>query len=506
MRDQDRIEAVELFSKELWLDHVDSDVETIGGQPFLTFGVTRNAPVYTHALQRLQTVLSDENSFKGRIGIQLTDQSTPFPESIESSILEGMIGRTSRAISEGESAIHGIGFIPFHNREENKVIQPATQLILGRRGVGKSTLIGKAVSVLRRRNTLCVVVDLEAYARRDDSMIISDLFGDILDQLDKELLHHGTKVSNIQAKVAELAIRIKSDMVKAPQAILEIKRLFKEATSKLETDLFIFLDDFHLISHTAQPNVLAALHGAVKGARGWLKIAGLTTLVKYYDQGTRAGLQVPGDAQIISLDLTLTDPQAAETHLRSILKNYLMQVGVDNVPSVISDVPFRRLVWANAGVVRDFLEMFSIALVSARRARRSRVALSDVNLSIGELGKKKISDLEQDARNESDTLKEFLSKLEEFCLNTKKVNAFLVKQETSEVSKTVQVLSDLRVVHLLHQSITPHRAGERYEAYMLDYSLFVGFRRKRNIREIHPKHGLQFQVKELRTLPVFTQA
>ncbi|HXE11922.1 MAG TPA: hypothetical protein VN633_07375, partial [Bryobacteraceae bacterium] len=77
------------------------------------------------------------------------------------------------------------------------------------------------------------------------------------------------------------------------------------------------------------------------------------------------------------------------------------------------------------------------------------------------------------------------------------------KQETSEISKTVQVLSDLRVVHLLHQSITPHKAGERYEAYMLDYSLFVGFRRKRNIREIHPKHGLQFQVKELRTLPVF---
>jgi hypothetical protein len=150
--------------------------------------------------------------------------------------------------------------------------------------------------------------------------------------------------------------------------------------------------------------------------------------------------------------------------------------------------------------------MFSIALVSARRAKRRKVALSDVNLSIGELGKQKISDLEQDSRNEADKLKQFLGNLENFCLDEKRINAFLVKEETSEFSKTIKTLSDLRVIHLIHQSITPHKAGERYEAYMLDYSLFVGFRRKRNIKEIHPAHGLQFQVKELRKLPVFAVA
>lgn len=500
--DRYRTEAEELFAKELWLASIQSELEDIGGRPFLKFRVTRNAPIYLDALQRVQIGLSEDNPFKGRIATELMRGTHAFPESVESSVLEGLIGRTSRAISEGDSSIHAIGFVPFHNREENKVIQPATQLILGRRGVGKSTLIGKAVEVLRKRKNLCVVLDLQAYAHRADSRIVSDIFTDVLDQLGKELKLH-PQAGVVQKEVRKLLTLIRGEKIKEPQAVLEVKRLLKEATNVLATDFFLFLDDFHLISAKIQPKVLSALHGAVKGARGWLKIAGLTTLVRYYDQATRTGLQVPGDAQIISLDLTLTDPHAAETHLRSILANYLRQVGVGNVSSVISESPFRRLVWANAGVVRDFLQMFSIALVSARRARRRKVALSDVNLSIGELGKQKISDLEQDSRNEADTLKQFLTELETFCLDDKKINAFLVKEETSDFSKTIKTLSDLRVIHLIHQSITPHKAGERYEAYMLDYSLFVGFRRKRNIKEIHPEHGLQFQVKELRTLPVF---
>ena len=52
--------------------------------------------------------------------------------------------------------------------------------------------------------------------------------------------------------------------------------------------------------------------------------------------------------------------------------------------------------------------------------------------------------------------------------------------------RLVHVLSDLRMVHLIHQSITPEKAGERYEAFILDYSLFTGFRRRPNVREMVP--------------------
>ena len=80
IKDQNQMEAEDLFSKELWLDHVDLKSEDIAGKPFLKFIVTRKAPVYTHALQRVQTALSEDNPFKGRIDVELTDKPTPFPE------------------------------------------------------------------------------------------------------------------------------------------------------------------------------------------------------------------------------------------------------------------------------------------------------------------------------------------------------------------------------------------------------------------------------------------
>jgi hypothetical protein len=62
------------------------------------------------------------------------------------------------------------------------------------------------------------------------------------------------------------------------------------------------------------------------------------------------------------------------------------------------------------------------------------------------------------------------------------------------------MLSDLRLVHLINQSITPDRAGERYEAYIIDYSRFTGFRRRPNVKEMVPDEG-QFKASELRKLP-----
>ena len=69
----------------------------------------------------------------------------------------------------------------------------------------------------------------------------------------------------------------------------------------------------------------------------------------------------------------------------------------------------------NAGVPRDFLQMFGNALDDVRRASRWTVTLTDVNLSIGEFGQQKLDYLQQDARNEENTLKNLLDYLEQFC-------------------------------------------------------------------------------------------
>ena len=57
-----------------------------------------------------------------------------------------------------------------------------------------------------------------------------------------------------------------------------------------------------------------------KGANGWLKVSGLRTQLNAYDPKTRKGLQVPGDAQLISLDLTLVDPEEPRSIFEQFLK------------------------------------------------------------------------------------------------------------------------------------------------------------------------------------------
>jgi hypothetical protein len=228
----------------------------------------------------------------------------------------------------------------------------------------------------------------------------------------------------------------------------------------------------------------------------------LASLLNAYSPSTRKGLQIPGDAQFISLDLTLENPEAAEAHLRAILEGFLNAIGYSLNRTVIPEAAFRRLVWANAGVPRDFLQMFARALEHAQRNRHAAITLSDVNIAIGEFGQQKMDDLQQDARNEAGVLRRMLSQLENLCLDREqdRVNAFLVRSEDSRERKLVQILSDLRMVHLIHQSITPNKAGERYEAFILDYSLFTGFRRRPNVREMVPKEA-QFKASELRALP-----
>jgi len=219
-----------------------------------------------------------------------------------------------------------------------------------------------------------------------------------------------------------------------------------------------------------------------------------------YAPNEREGLQIPGDAQYVLLDLTLENPEAAETHLRAILEGFLTAVGYTLTSAVLPDAAFRRLAWANAGVPRDFLQMFARSLQHATRNRHAAVTLSDVNVAIGEFGQQKMDDLQKDARYVAGKLRAMLEKLESLCLEGQKINAFLIQSDDTPERAVVQILSDLRMVHLIHQSITPRRAGERFEAYILDYSLFTGFRRRPNVKEMIPK-DLQFKASELRALP-----
>lgn len=491
--------TVARFAQALGLSTVPADIETIGGRQFLKFKVGRNAPVYDHALRETLKGMSETNPFQGLLGLSIEEQ-VRFPSSLEANVLRGILTRSTRVVSSDERTNSLGRYVPFQNNEENLIIQPATHLIIGRRGVGKSTLIARAQVLLRRAGKLSVVVDSQPYTQLSDEPLFFEVTADLTRSIARVAaeLHQ----NQIADEMGGFAQQLLNGEIQVGRISASLRRLVEKLTTATDSDLFVFLDDFHLIQPNWQPALIETIHGSLKGARGWLKIAGLQSLLKHYDPKSRKGLQTPGDAQVISLDLTLVDPEAAEEHLRKILASFLGMVGIEKSTQVIADRAFQRLVWANAGVPRDFLQMFGASILHAARAGRARVEITDANLAIGELGQQKMTELEDDARNEEGQLKDILNSIEKFCLDKKKINAFLIRSAANAEYRLVGTLSDLRLLHILHKTITPHKAGERFEAYMLDYSLFTGFRRRPNIKQIMPADEKQFKAAELRKIPI----
>lgn len=498
-----RDEATRLFEDAVGVSNVQSKLESIGNQTFLKFVVGRRASIYDRAIRKVQTSLPDDHLFRGLISFEY-ERQTKFPESLEANVLLSLLTRSTRHVIQQRSADSlNVSSVPFQNQEDDKVIQPASHVIVGRRGVGKSTLIARAIQLLQDTKHICIVLDMQAYANSTAETIFFDVIGDITQRLADAAVQRvqTTSVSLPTQELSDLANRLFNEEMRIERIGPTLRRLVEKLTTSLHADVFVFLDDFHVIDSSVQPQLLHLLHGTLKGAGGWLKVAGLRSLLNIYDAKTKQGLQIPGDAQLISLDLTLVDPRSAEQHLKAILMRFLDLVGVKSTNSVIPDKALRRLVWANAGVPRDFLEMIGRSLEHARRSRRPRITLTDANLAIGEFGQRKLDDMEKDARNEEKRLRKVVDYLKKFCLDEKKVNAFLIRSEDSRERETIHILSDLRIVHLIHPTITPHRAGEHYEAYLVDYCIFTGFRRRPNIREMLPEDGQQFKATELRNIP-----
>jgi len=499
--DEAEQEARSAFERAVGLTNIPTERVQIGNRQFLKFKLGRQAPLYTYALQVAQQALPADNPFRGAMAVDVS-KSDHFPNSLEASALLTLLTRSTREVSQDQSARgFTVPYIPFQNREDHQLSQPASHIVRGRRGVGKSTLIRRAVELLDATPALIANLDMQSYATLVGNDLAAEVLQDVCVGLARSSERLASRGLSIDAKpLLEVAQQIADGTVAAPKAPVAIKRALTTITAATKSHAFVFLDDFHIVENDAQPALLHMLHGALKGANGWIKVAGLSSLLNTYSPKTRHGLQVPGDAQFISLDLTLENPEAAERHLDAILNSFLAAVGYSLTSTVIPEAAFRRLVWATAGVPRDFLQMFARAIEHAQRNRHTTVTLSDVNIAIGEFGQQKMDDLLRDARNEADYLKKFLNRLETVCLDEKKVNGFLVRSEDSKVRGVIHALSDLRMVHLINQSSTPDRAGERYEAYIIDYSIFTGFRRRPGVKETVPKEA-QFKAAELRALP-----
>ena len=275
-------------------------------------------------------------------------------------MLQTLLTKSTRAVSENSSARgYSVPYVPFQNREDHKLAQAASHVIVGRRGVGKSTLIKRATELIRASGSSVAVVDCQAHSMLEGSELSREIIYDVVQSLIGDISRSARAIGNIldTSELQRLADEVAQEQLTPEAASPIIKRALAKLTATSGRPAFVFLDDFHLLKYDEQPVILHLIHGCLKGADGWLKVAGLRSLLNYDSPKTRMGMQVPGDPQLISLDLTLENPEQAEAHLHAILDSFLNAVGYNSSNSVLPPAAFKRLAWANAGVPRDFLQM-----------------------------------------------------------------------------------------------------------------------------------------------------
>jgi hypothetical protein len=475
------------------------EVEQAGPEQFLTIVVGRDAPLYSEGLLEINQQLTDRHPFYGRLQIR-SEPAGDILQSPEIELLRSLIGRSlvvSPATAESRDVV---SIAPFRGHQDIELMQQANHIVIGRRGVGKSSLIMATVKKLQSRGDLTVWIDMQRYHRRDDLACVAQLLDEILASLvesgnaDHEISDLRSRLSAFVARQdpAERDIRIL-----LPRLALAVRRVLKMR----KRQMYVFLDDFHLVAPTLQPSLIDMVYSMARGSGVWLKLACVRNLAVFYDSEKKLGLNVPQDAQLIELDQTLVDPLAARDHVIAVLMVFLRRCGFDQLSSLVGPQAVERLVWSSAGVPRDCLSLFSSALREARAFRHKKVGVQDVNLAAGEFAAIRMQQLAAETSGSEEAVQAALEAVQHFCLDERKKNAFLVLQKPDHPGfKSLAVLMDLRFVHLLHPSITTDRAGVRYQAYLLDYSFYTGMRRRQHIEEIRIQ-GDRPKREELRRLP-----
>jgi hypothetical protein len=266
------------FEREIGVTSVASEIRQIGDQQFLKIKVGRQAPLYTHALHAAQQAIEADNPFRGAVSLDVSSGNKHFPSALEANSLLTLLTRSTREVSEGSNRLgFRVPYIPFQNREDHQLAQAATHIVRGRRGVGKSTLIGRAMALLRATNSPTVVLDMQAYS----TLEVEDLLTEVMNDVCRRFGEMGATPDHI-ALIA-LSESLSRGETKPSRAPVLIKRHLAEITKASGQPALVFLDDFHLIDQEAQPRLLHYLHAATKGSNAWLKVAGLSSLLNVSD-------------------------------------------------------------------------------------------------------------------------------------------------------------------------------------------------------------------------------
>lgn len=261
-----------------------------------------------------------------------------------------------------------------------------------------------------------------------------------------------------------------------------LHELFNRLSRDVEKETFVFIDDLYHLPRDSQPKVVDFFQGLSKDAKLFIKIGTIRHRSEWYVQGSQpVGMKLGDDANSIDLDLTLEDFANTKRFLYEVVDQIGREGGVGRLQPILTDGAQDRLVIASGGVVRDFISLLGRALeiASNRGAQKGsgqvRVEADDINHAAANLEDNKREELKKDAVGEGARLEAAFRDVRDFCVLQKKSNVFLMDmRKPTEATRLVSELVDLRLIHKIHAGITtPHKPGERFNAFMLDLSQCV---------------------------------
>lgn len=372
------------------------------------------------------------------------------------------------------------------------------QLIYGRRGVGKTSLLLEAKRIAERHGHVVIWINAHVLRQLDPAAAFSVIAENVLATLAKQGGSSGSEsFTRLQHQSKELAALRATDKLTHKLVGKKLPDLNSALRAVLREDLvrlYIYIDDFYLLPLTVQPVILDHVAGMLRDCNGWLKIASIERLTRPFEPSSKVGLEVPHDASNVDLDVTLEDPAAAQKFLEAVLTNYLTTAGIKKPSSIAKGEALGRLVLASGGVPRDYLNLFASSIVVARSARvlTREVGKEDVAVAAGGAARSKKRDLELDVASENAAI--LLRSLESISkyVKSRGFTYFLVNvgQKMHRSYELLSQLVDLRFAHLVESSISDqHRPGVRYEAYMLDLSEFSDVRLKRGLNVLDLEDG-----------------
>lgn len=265
--------------------------------------------------------------------------------------------------------------------------------------------------------------------------------------------------------------------------------LIEELNRSKYESAYVILDDYYLIKKDRQPDVVDYMHRLLRGTDYYLKVGTVrhrTNLIRNEEQ--TIGVELRQDIEEINLDRTLENLSTASDYLKNILDTMGKKASIPNASTItFNSQAFEKLVIASGGVPRDFLTIYVDAIdVAVSGGRTQYLTPTDIWKSASSLSyRTKLKNLRDDVFKDADAIENVFRDLMRFCIQEKKKTCFLISQDDAQrfpqLHEIILQLMDFKLIHVVEPdtSAASGRKG-RYEAYTLDFSLFME-PRKRNI-------------------------